>query len=108
MCSKPVSLIDIYPTLVELAGLPAAEVDGTSLVPLLKEPKQDWDPALMTMGKGNHAIRSDNWRYIRYRDGSEELYDHRKDPWEWKNLASSPEYADVIAEHKKWIPAVEK
>ena len=108
VCSKPVSLIDIYPTLVELAGLPAAEVDGTSLVPLLKEPKQDWDPVLMTMGKGNHAIRSDNWRYIRYRDGSEELYDHRKDPWEWKNLASSPEYADVIAEHKKWIPAVEK
>ncbi len=108
VCSKPVSLVDIYPTLVELAGLPAAEVDGKSLVSLLKEPKQDWDPALMTMGKGNHAIRSDNWRYIRYRDGSEELYDHSKDPWEWENLASNPEHADVISEHRKWIPTVEK
>ena len=108
VCSKPVSLIDIYPTLVELAGLPPAQVDGTSLVPLLKEPEQDWVPALMTMGKGNHAVRSDHWRYIRYRDGSQELYDHRKDPWEWNNLASNPEHAEVIAGHQKWIPGAER
>ena len=108
VCSKPVSLIDIYPTLIELAGLPAVKLDGKSLVPLLKEPEQDWDPALMTMGKGNHSVRSDHWRYIRYRDGSEELYDHRKDPWEWNNLASNPEHAEVIVEHQKWIPGAEE
>ena len=108
VCTKPVSLVDIYPTLVELAGLPAAKVDGKSLVPLLRDPVQDWHPALMTMGKGNHAIRSDRWRYIRYKDGSEELYDHSKDPWEWTNLARQSKYADVIAEHKKWLPTSEK
>ncbi|MBW8017683.1 MAG: sulfatase [Planctomycetes bacterium] len=108
VCTKPVSLVDIYPTLVELAGLPAAKVDGKSLVPLLRDPVQDWHPALMTMGKGNHAIRSDRWRYIRYKDGSEELYDHSKDPWEWTNLATLSKYADVIAEHKKWLPTSEK
>jgi arylsulfatase A-like enzyme len=108
VCSKPVGLIDIYPTLVELAGLPPAKVDGRSLVPLLKNPKQDWDPALMTMGKDNHAVRSDRWRYIRYHNGSEELYDHSKDPWEWTNLAGKPEFADVISEHKKWLPGKEK
>ena len=108
VCTKPVSLVDIYPTLVELAGLPAAKVDGKSLVPLLRDPVQDWHPALMTMGKGNHAIRSDRWRYIRYKDGSQELYDHSKDPWEWTNLATQSKYADVIAEHKKWLPTSEK
>jgi len=108
VCTKPVSLVDIYPTLVELAGLPAAKVDGKSLVPLLRDPVQDWHPALMTMGKGNHAIRSDRWRYIRYKEGSQELYDHSKDPWEWTNLATQSKYADVIAEHKKWLPTSEK
>jgi arylsulfatase A-like enzyme len=108
-CDRPVGLIDIYPTLVELAGLPPKkDVDGKSLVPLLKEPTQKWHPALMTMGKGNHAVRSDRWRYIRYSDGSQELYDHSKDPWEWTNLATQPEYAQVIDEHKKWLPTNEK
>jgi arylsulfatase A-like enzyme len=105
VCERPVSLIDIYPTLIELSQLPPkAELDGQSLVPLLKNPELKWDrPALMTMNRGNHAVRSDRWRYIRYRDGKEELYDHDKDPWEWTNLAENPEYASVIAEHKKWL-----
>jgi len=108
-CDRPVSLIDIYPTLVELAGLaPNKDVDGKSLVPLLTDPTRKWQPALMTMGKGNHAVRSDRWRYIRYKDGSQELYDHAEDPWEWNNLAVHPEYAEVIDEHKKWLPAHEK
>ena len=108
-CARPVGLIDIYPTLVELAGLPARKgLDGKSLTPLMKDPKQKWGPAIMTMGKGNHAVRSDRWRYIRYRDGSEELYDHSKDPWEWTNLAKDPAYAKVIGEHKKHLPASEK
>jgi len=62
----------------------------------------------MTMGKGNHAVRSDRWRYIRYKDGSQKLYDHSMDPWEWTNLAKQPEYAEVIDKHKKWLPTNEK
>jgi arylsulfatase A-like enzyme len=109
ICERPVGLIDIYPTLVDLAGLPRRkDLDGRSLVPLIKDPRTQWQPALMTMGKGNHAVRSDRWRYIRYKDGSEELYDHSKDPWEWTNLATQSKYADVIAEHRKWLPTKEK
>lgn len=108
-CDRPVGLIDIYPTLVELAGLPPKkDLDGKSLVPLLKDPTQKWHPALMTMGKGNHAVRSDRWRYIRYSDGTEELYDHSTDPWEWRNLAAESEYADIIRQHRKWLPIKER
>ena len=108
-CDRPVSLLDIYPTLVELAGLPPKrDVDGKSLLPLLQDPRKQWPPALMTMGRGHHAVRSDRWRYIRYADGSEELYDHSKDPWEWTNLAGQPQYARIIDEHKKWLPTSEK
>ena len=108
-CDRPVSLVDIYPTLVELAGLPARKgLDGKSIVPLLKGPSRKWPPALMTMGRGNHAVRSDRWRYIRYSDGTEELYDHSTDPWEWTNLAKKTEHADIIREHKKWLPTAEK
>jgi arylsulfatase A-like enzyme len=105
-CDVPVSLLDIYPTLAELAGLPPkAGIDGQSLVPLLENPDAKWDrPALMTMGRGNHAVRSRNWRYIRYSDGTEELYDQLQDPWNHNNLAGNQEYAPVIAEHKKWLP----
>ncbi|VGO19311.1 sulfatase [Pontiella sulfatireligans] len=105
-CDKPVSLVDIYPTLVELAGLPAkSDIDGTSVVPLLKNPTQKWNPAITTMGPGNHAIRSDRWRYIRYKDGTEELYDHENDSWELNNVAAA--YPEVIEEHKKWLPEKE-
>jgi arylsulfatase A-like enzyme len=109
-CEKPVSLVDIYPTLIELANLPQKkDLDGLSLVPLLINPDLQWTrPAIMTMGPGNHAIRSERWRYIRYSDGTEELYDHQTDPWEWTNLAANLKYANVIAEHKKWLPVYEK
>ncbi|WP_419193800.1 sulfatase-like hydrolase/transferase [Novipirellula herctigrandis] len=105
-CDTPVGLIDIYPTLLELARLPAkADNDGVSLVPLLKNPDRKWDrPALMTEGPGNHAVRSDRWRYIRYSDGAQELYDHENDPWEHKNLVADPEHAEVISAHRKWLP----
>ncbi|MHC4996585.1 MAG: sulfatase, partial [Planctomycetota bacterium] len=102
---RPVGLVDIYPTLIELTGLPPRnDLDGQSLVPLLKNPKAKWDrPALMTQLRGNHAVRSDRWRYIRYNDGTEELYDHNNDPWEHTNLAGDPKHASVIAQHKKWL-----
>jgi arylsulfatase A-like enzyme len=105
-CDQPVGLVDIYPTLIELAGLPPkADLDGKSLVPLLKNPAAKWDrPAIMTQLRGNHAVRSERWRYIRYSDGTEELYDHDQDPWEWKNLSGIESYASVIADHRKYLP----
>lgn len=105
-CSRPVGLIDIYPTLTELCDLPAKKgLEGVSLRPLLEAPEAEWDQvAITTFGKNNHAIRSEHWRYIIYDDGSEELYDHRVDPHEWTNLASDVSYASVVADHKRWLP----
>jgi hypothetical protein len=99
----------ICPTLLEMANLPGkADLDGLSLVPLLKEPQRPWErPALMTEGPGNHAVRSDRWRYIRYSDGAEELYDHENDPWELSNLATNPEFAETLAALRKWLPKSE-
>jgi arylsulfatase A-like enzyme len=105
-CERTVNLLDLYPTLVELCGLKAKpELDGTSLVPLLKDPAAPWDrPTLTTHGRNNHAVRSENWRYIRYNDGTEELYDHRNDPLEWTNLANRPEHAAVKKELAGRLP----
>jgi len=102
-----VSLLDVYPTLVDLCELPEApKLDGLSLVPLIKNPQLTSKRAILnTWYYGNHAVRSNDWRYIRYRDGTEELYDHRKDPGEHHNLASDPEYAPIIAEHRKSLPS---
>lgn len=108
-CDQPVNLVDIYPTLIELCGLePEPELDGQSLLPLLKDPEKEWDrPAVMTYGRGNHAVRSEKWRYIRYADGSEELYDQEKNPHNWHNVAGDPEHAGIIEELKKWLPEEE-
>lgn len=105
-CRRPAGLIDIYPTLIELAGLPQNEnLEGKSLVPLLRDPDREWNnPALTSFGKGNYAVRSTQYRYIRYVDGSEELYDHATDPHEWKNLASKKALSAVIQDHRQWLP----
>lgn len=105
---RPVGLIDMYPTLVDLCGLPEKKgLEGVSLRRLLENPDAEWNkPALTTFGPNNHALRSERWRYIRYDDGSEELYDHRKDPDERTNLAANAEYAKVIADFAKWLPKV--
>jgi len=102
-----VSLMDLYPTLAELAGLEVpGHVEGTSLVPLLENPESDWDHvALSTFGYMNHAIRSDRYRYIRYFDGSEELYDHGTDPQEWTNVAGDPNFSDIKRELAGWLPS---
>jgi len=107
-CSRPVTLLDIYPTLVELCGLrPKEGLEGQSLVPLLKNPTASWErPALTTYKRGNHSVRTERWRYIRYNDGTEELYDHDNDELEWNNLAKGPKYADVKAELARWLPKV--
>jgi len=100
---------EIYTNLCSLAGLePPAHLDGPDLAPLLKDPVAPWDlPALTTHGRGNHAIRLGPWRYIRYADGGEELYDHREDPLEYTNLAASPEHAVTKAELAAHLPAEE-
>lgn len=105
-CDAPVSLLDLYPTLVELCGLEySGTLDGLSLVPLLRESTADWErPAVMTYKRGNHAVRSQHWRYIRYADGTEELYDHRSDPQEHRNLAGATGSDEIMHKHRKWLP----
>ena len=88
-CSRPVSLVDLFPTLNELCGLRLDDAhDGESLVPLLEDPEASLDRVgvMIQYKPGNVAIRSDRFRYIRYADGSVEFYDHAADPYEWKNL----------------------
>jgi len=106
LCDRPVSLVDLYPTLLELAGLPPKEgLDGQSIVPLLDDPERPWPrPVLMTFGYKNHAVRSERWRYIRYHDGTEELYDHQNDPGEWTNLAADIEHQSTIARLREALP----
>ena len=108
-CDRPVDMTVLYPTLLELCGLPADKAcDGESIVPLLRDPRAKWErPALMTYMRGNHAVRSDRWRYIRYADGTEELYDHDADPHEWTNLAGDGRFEEVIARLRRWLPRTE-
>ncbi|MDX9880470.1 MAG: sulfatase [Prolixibacteraceae bacterium] len=102
----PVSLLDIYPTLIDLCSLPKKEnLDGNSLVELLKNPSVKWDkPVLTTYGYKNHTIRSKEFRYIKYRDGSKELYNHINDSNEWYNLADQKEYLNVIEDFERLLP----
>ena len=104
---EAVSLMDLYPTLTELADLEIpAHVEGTSLVPLLRDPDAPWEPvALSTFGFMNHAVRGDRFRYIRYADGSEELYDHETDPQGWINLAADPDFSDIKSQLAEWLPS---
>lgn len=105
-CSEPVSLLDIFPTLNELCGIPlATRLDGASLVPLLQNPDTKTGRAVVcTQDFNNHAIRSDQWRYIRYADGTEELYDQIKDPENFHNLASKKRYDSIKHELATWLP----
>ena len=105
-CKRPVELLSIYPTLIELCGLPTREeLEGVSLKPLLANPTAQWPyVALTTFGKDNHAVRSETHRYIRYSDGSEELYDLRIDPNEWSNLAGDESMTSLKAELAEFFP----
>ena len=111
-CMQPAELLDIYPTLIELCGLaPRDDLEGISLVPQLTNaatPRAR--PAITSHNQGNHGIRSERWRYIRYADGTEELYDTVDDPNEWSNLAGSSlsrELEAVIDSHRLWLPKVD-
>ena len=109
-CDTPVGLIDIYPTLVDLCGVtPKEGLDGLSLRPLLDDPNAKRErPALTTHMYRNHSVRSKRWRYIRYADGSEELYDHSTDPMERNNLAGNAEHAQVKKELQEHLPKIDR
>jgi arylsulfatase A-like enzyme len=94
---KPVNLVSIFPTLVNLLGMVTdIPFDGPDLSPLLTNPNIDWPHSSNTDYEyGNTAVRNERWRYIRYKDGTEELYDHQSDPNEWNNLASVPVYQNI-------------
>lgn len=106
VCDKTVDFMSIYPTLCELAGLPIpGHVEGQSIKSLLQDPKALWDrPAISTHGYKNHAVRTEKWRFIRYENGDEELYDETKDPYEWTNLAAKPEFAEIKAQLANELP----
>lgn len=136
VAEAPVSLIDLFPTLIDLCGLEGdtrksdkgLPLDGHSFKPLLKDPVNGtWDgpdAALTFIYSGawvksddqhNWSLRSRDFRYIRYRDGGEELYDHRVDPYEWTNLAGDPEHADTLTAFRDrlaeqvpaaWLPRI--
>jgi arylsulfatase A-like enzyme len=107
--TQPAELLDLYPTLVELSGLPPrTDLEGLSLAPQLRDPATPRRrPAITSHNQGNHAIRSERWRYIRYADGTEELYDLVHDPAEWRNVVAKSEHADVLAEHRRWLPRLD-
>lgn len=105
VCTQPVSLIDVFPSLVDLAGLDVPTwLDGTSVKAQLEDPSRTRPAVVSSYGPGNTAIRTEHWRYIRYEDGSEELYDHRVDPNEWNNQAANPEYNEVKKRLAAMIP----
>lgn len=108
-CDQPVNLVDLYPTLLDLCELPGDEdLDGHSLAPLLEDPASDWPHAsITTHGKGNHAVRTQDWSLLSYEDGSTELYDLRTDPGERENLAADPTKAAVIADLRSHLPGTD-
>ncbi len=108
VCERFVSLQDVYPTLMELCGLkPPTAVEGRSLVSLLKDPTAEWEStAVTTFGDRYVTLRTEKYRYIRYREGEEELYDHSKDPHEWTNQIRNTDYAAELESLRSKVPAL--
>lgn len=95
-----VELMDMYPTLSELAGLDIPEtVQGKSIVPILNDPKASVRKAALTHDSG-YALRGDEWTFLQYTDGSEELYDMKNDAAQFHNLAKVPMYSEVVKERR--------
>ena len=106
VCDRTVDFMSIYPTLTDLCGIATPKhVEGPSIRKLLADPKAAWDqPAMTTFGFKNHAVRSEDWRYIRYANGDEELYNEQTDPYEWTNVASDPSLASKKSDLARWLP----
>jgi iduronate 2-sulfatase len=118
ICDAPVEMLDIYPTLIDLCGLPSyPRNEGKSLKPLIENPDEGSGfYAITTYGRNNHAVVSNGYRYIHYEDGSEELYNRNADPNEWNNIAGVEvnwEIKSVLSKflpkrNEYWSPAVKK
>jgi arylsulfatase A-like enzyme len=108
VCNRVVNLIDLYPTLIDLCGLPKRDIlDGRSFAPLLKNPNKKWPyPSITTQAAGSFTVNDENWRYTIYNDGTEELYDLKNDPMEWTNLIrlNDKKANKAMAKLEKWIP----
>jgi hypothetical protein len=108
VCHRVVNLMDLYPSLIELCGLPERDMlEGRSLVPLLREPDLEWAyPSMTTMGRGSYTVNNEGWRHTKYSDGTEEPYDLKRDPNEWTNLIRSDnrEAQEAKARLEKYIP----
>jgi arylsulfatase A-like enzyme len=102
--------MSVYPTLSALCGIEKPKhIEGGDISALLRDPSAKWAaPAITTFHLSNHAIRTEKWRYIRYANGDEELYDHDADEYEWTNLAKDAKFADVKKELAKLLPATNK
>ncbi|MCA9191941.1 MAG: sulfatase [Planctomycetales bacterium] len=107
-CDATVGLVDIYPSLIDIAGLNAPQrFDGQSLAPFLNDPNQKSDRAVLcTWLPNNHVVIQNNWRYIHYKEGTEELYDLSVDPGEFKNLANDPDKEPIKRQLASFLPAV--
>jgi arylsulfatase A-like enzyme len=111
VCSRTVELVDLYPTLADLCGLPApAGVDGSSVRPLLDDPQAEWDHAAFTQvsrGKDRmgRSVRTEKWRYNEWQEGKAgvELYDEQADPHEYHNLAKDEAQAATVKSLKKLL-----
>lgn len=107
VCDRPVNLLSLFPTLTELTGVdPKEDNDGPSLVPLLKNPEAEWEHVSLThLGQpGSYGMSTDEWRYIHYAGGGEELYHIAKDPYEWTNLVTKPEFEDKLLAMRALAP----
>jgi hypothetical protein len=98
--------MDIYPTVLDLLHIEKpSRLRGASLAPLLRGENLKFPRIVSTsVGPGNHSLRSDQWRFIQYFDGSQELYDHSKDPLEQTNLANHPDHRDLISSFQSHLP----
>jgi arylsulfatase A-like enzyme len=101
------SLLDLYPTLVNLCGLPERmDLDGEDLRPLLASPSVPIDrPIITTYDFGDYSLRYGDWHYIQYVDDTEELYQLKNDPHEWYNLSQDPAYDSVKVALQQMLPA---
>lgn len=106
ICERTIDFMCIFPTLTDLCGIPTPKHnEGESIRALLANPQAPWDkPGVTTYRYKNHTVRSAGWRYIRYANGDEELYDETKDPNEYVNLAAKPEFAAKKVELAKYLP----
>lgn len=104
--SEAVSLINVYRTIADYTGIKAPDyVDGESLLPIVNDLSANLKkPTIISWGRGNYSIRNKDYRYIRYFNGGEELYDHNNDPNEWNNLSNETKYNSIKVNLKSNLP----